>query len=163
MCKKCKKKFKTMSFCQIKTLATAIDNRLSLVILVQFSCNIMLANIYKNSCLHWHLCIQYCKYWYSGPTFLFPPLKKISWCRKEFFFFSPKFILQRIFLNYFVIFQYNSIAKFWIKHCFEHLGGYDMSRRMTKPTKWPVRPVKTDQTGHPSSLIRVFDVCSLGS
>ena len=29
---------------------------------------------------------------------------------------------------------------------------------MTKPTKWPVRPTKTDQPGHPPSLIRVFTV-----
>ena len=29
---------------------------------------------------------------------------------------------------------------------------------MTKPTKWHVRPAKTDQPGHPPSLIRVFAV-----
>ena len=29
---------------------------------------------------------------------------------------------------------------------------------MTKPTKWYVRPAKTDQPGHPPSLIRVFAV-----
>ena len=29
---------------------------------------------------------------------------------------------------------------------------------MTKPTKWPVQPVKTDRPGHPPSLIRVFAV-----
>ena len=28
-----------------------------------------------------------------------------------------------------------------------------MSRLMTKPTKWHVRPAKTDQPGHPSSLV----------
>ena len=34
-----------------------------------------------------------------------------------------------------------------------------MSRLMTKPTKWHVRPAKTqDQPGHPPSLIRVFTV-----
>ena len=34
-----------------------------------------------------------------------------------------------------------------------------MSRLMTKPTKWPVHPAKTqDQPGHPPSLIRVFAV-----
>ena len=31
--------------------------------------------------------------------------------------------------------------------------GRNMSRRMTKPTKWHVRPAKTDQPGHPPSLI----------
>ena len=34
-----------------------------------------------------------------------------------------------------------------------------MSRRITKPTKWPVRLAKTDQPGHPPSLIRDFVVC----
>ena len=29
---------------------------------------------------------------------------------------------------------------------------------MTKPTKWHVRPAKTDEPGHPPSLIRVFTV-----
>ena len=33
-----------------------------------------------------------------------------------------------------------------------------MSQRMTKPTKWHVRPAKTDQPGHVLSLIRVFAV-----
>ena len=39
-------------------------------------------------------------------------------------------------------------VKFYIKN---------MSRLVTKPTKWHVRPVKT-QPGHPPSLIRVFTV-----
>ena len=34
---------------------------------------------------------------------------------------------------------------------------------MTKPTMWPVRPAKTDQHGHPPSLIRVLAVRSVGS
>ena len=34
-----------------------------------------------------------------------------------------------------------------------------MSRLMTKPTKWHVRPSKTDQPGHLPSLIRAFAVC----
>ena len=34
-----------------------------------------------------------------------------------------------------------------------------MSLSMTKTTKWPVRPAKTDQPGHRPSLIRVFAVC----
>ena len=33
-----------------------------------------------------------------------------------------------------------------------------MSRSTTKPTKWAVHPSKTDQPGHPPSLIRVFAV-----
>ena len=64
-----------------------------------------------------------------------PPQKKRPYPKKKNhdleinFFSSPKFILQRIFLNYFVIFQYNSIAKFSIKHCFEHLDGYAAARQ----------------------------------
>ena len=38
-----------------------------------------------------------------------------------------------------------------------------MNRIMTKRTKWHVRPAKTDQPGHPPSLIRVFAVRSIGS
>ena len=37
-----------------------------------------------------------------------------------------------------------------------------MSRLMTKPTKWHVRPAK-NQPGHPPSLIRFFAVRSMGS
>ena len=33
-----------------------------------------------------------------------------------------------------------------------------MSRLVTKPTKWHVRPANSDQLGHPPSLIRVFAV-----
>ena len=33
-----------------------------------------------------------------------------------------------------------------------------MSQRMTKPSKWHVHPAKTDQPGHPPTLIRVFTV-----
>ena len=33
-----------------------------------------------------------------------------------------------------------------------------MSHHTTKPTKWPVCSAKTDQPGHPPSLIRVFTV-----
>ena len=33
-----------------------------------------------------------------------------------------------------------------------------LSQRMTEPTKWKVRPAKTDQPGHLPSLIRVFAV-----
>ena len=35
---------------------------------------------------------------------------------------------------------------------------FSLSCSMTKPTKWPVRPAKTDQPGHPPSLIRVFAI-----
>ena len=34
----------------------------------------------------------------------------------------------------------------------------NMSQSMTKPVKWPVHPAKTDQPGHPPSLIGVFSV-----
>ena len=34
----------------------------------------------------------------------------------------------------------------------------EMSRSMTKRTKWPVRPAKTGKSGHPPSLIRSFTV-----
>ena len=34
----------------------------------------------------------------------------------------------------------------------------EMSHRMTKPSKWPVRPANSDQPEHPPSLIRVFAV-----
>ena len=34
----------------------------------------------------------------------------------------------------------------------------NLSRSMTKPTKWHVHPVKIDQPGHSPSLIRVFAV-----
>ena len=34
---------------------------------------------------------------------------------------------------------------------------------MTKPTKWHVRPAKTDQPGHPPSLIRGFAMCFMGN
>ena len=36
---------------------------------------------------------------------------------------------------------------------------YSMSLRMIKQTKWLVRPEKTQISGHPPSLIRVFAVC----
>ena len=32
----------------------------------------------------------------------------------------------------------------------------NVSYLMTIPTKWPLRPAKTDQPGHPPSVIRVF-------
>ena len=35
---------------------------------------------------------------------------------------------------------------------------FEMSRLVTKPTKWHVRPAKTDQPGHPPSLISVFAI-----
>ena len=38
-----------------------------------------------------------------------------------------------------------------------------MSLLVTKPTKWHMRPAKTDQPGCPPSLIRVFTVRSVGS
>ena len=38
-----------------------------------------------------------------------------------------------------------------------------MSRSMTKPTKWCAPSEDSDQPGHPSSLIRVFAVRSVGS
>ena len=34
---------------------------------------------------------------------------------------------------------------------------------MTKPTQCPMRPAKTDQPGHPPSLIRVFALQSIDS
>ena len=36
--------------------------------------------------------------------------------------------------------------------------GPNMSHLVTKPTKWPVRPAKTDQPGYPPRLTRVFAV-----
>ena len=39
----------------------------------------------------------------------------------------------------------------------------NLSHLMTKPTKWSVRPAKTDQPGLPPSLIRAFAVDSVGS
>ena len=42
---------------------------------------------------------------------------------------------------------------------FYHWEIRKMSQRMTKPTKWHVCSVKTDQAGHPPNLIRVFTVC----
>ena len=36
----------------------------------------------------------------------------------------------------------------------------ELTRLTTKPTKWHVRPAKTDQPGHPPSLISVFAVCT---
>ena len=36
--------------------------------------------------------------------------------------------------------------------------GYDLSRLMTKPTKWRAPSEDSDQPGHPSSLIRIFAV-----
>ena len=44
----------------------------------------------------------------------------------EFFFFLTKICTSKDFSNF------NSDNK----HCFEHLSGYAMSRRTTKPTKW---------------------------
>ena len=43
---------------------------------------------------------------------------------------------------------------------------HNVSRLMTKPTKWHVRPAScedSDQPGHPPSLIRIFAVRVLGS
>ena len=37
-----------------------------------------------------------------------------------------------------------------------------LSHCMTKPTKWHVRPAKTDQPGHPPSLSRFFNVRWMG-
>ena len=40
---------------------------------------------------------------------------------------------------------------------------YYKSQHMAKPTKWRVCRGKTDQPGHPPSLLRLFGECSLGS
>ena len=54
--------------------------------------------------------------------------------------------------------RYKQKLKQW-QHC-KHNATFYLSRLMTKPSKWHVRPVKTQvNLGIPPSLIRVFAVC----
>ena len=94
----------------------------------------------------WHLCHYYL---YNVKHFRKLPFVDLF----IFFFFFLSFFFLLFFFLFIVVHEHLTLAS----------NTYIIGPRHNKTKKVTVRPAKTDQPGHPPSLIRVFAVRLMGS